>query len=703
MQFISRKTYCFICLIIVLLMVGSYVFFGYKRNTILDRIYTKQSIEMNDEIEHFIKQKQGITAAITFLISRDKTITEALLRNDPSPMDYQEIIKGLTTFSEYKNIWIHIIDRKGNSFYRSWLPKRGDYVAQVRKDVALMLEDPQPMSHLSTGKFDMSFKTMLPIFDNGTLIGIVEMITHFNSIAKKLQKRSIEPLILVEKKYTRQFIKPFSNLFVGENYVANRGASKELMEKVEHSGVESFFSIKKYRILDRYLVTTYNIPDIKGQPMGHAVLFYPINLVDISDLKTFELYFSLFIIALVIVVTALISRYFLVKQANDLLQFNRSLQQERNRARQSEKAKSEFLANMSHEIRTPLNAILGFVFLLTEQETNPEKLNYLKTIDSSSQSLLAIINDILDSSKIESGKVEIDIVSFQTHKEFESIGQLFQAQCSRKNITFEYMVTPDVPLYLKSDPLKLRQIISNLLSNAVKFTDPMGKIFFQVDYWDGYLQIIVRDNGIGVPEDRQSVIFDAFSQADNSTTRKYGGTGLGLTISAAFIKLLNGKITLNSKEGEGSTFELSIPAALADAPSVRYENIHLQKGAGGTILVVEDVEANRYLIEILLINIGYTVEFASDGLEAIDKFKENRYFAVFMDENMPNMGGIEATIKIREFEKEKNLPRTPIIALTANAMKGDRERFLRAEMDEYLAKPISVEGLKKVLNKIIVR
>ena len=702
MQFISKKIYFFLFSIVASLIIGSYVFFSYERNLILDRIYTKQSIEMKKEVEYFIKQKQGLTAAITFLISKDKTVTDALLQNDSSIMNFQEIIKGLTTFSEYKNIWIQIIDKDGYSFYRSWLAKHGDYLAKARKDVAMMLKDPRPMSHLSTGKFDMSFKTMLPIFDDGTLIGVVEMITHFNSVARRLQKRSIEPLIIVEKKYTRQFIKPFTNLFVGENYVANREASRELMEKVEHSGVESFFNIKKYRILDNYFVTTYNIPDIKGEPMGHAVLFYPIDMVDISDLKTFELYFSLSIVALAIVLTALISRFFLVKQAKDLLKFNKSLRLEKNRAKQSEKAKSEFLANMSHEIRTPLNAILGFVFLLTEKEKDPEKLNYLKTIDSSSQSLLSIINDILDSSKIESGKVEIDIVSFHTHKEFKSIAQLFQAQCSRENITFEYVVTPDVPLYLKSDPQKLRQIISNLLSNAVKFTDPLGKIFFQVDYRDGYLQIIVRDNGIGIPEDRQDVIFDAFSQADNSTTRQYGGTGLGLTISAAFVKLLKGKITLNSREGEGSTFELLIPATVADAPLVEYEDIHLQKGAGGTILVVEDVEPNRYLIEILLINVGYTVDFASDGLEAIDKFRENQYIAIFMDENMPNMGGIEATTKIRELEKEKNSPRTPVIALTANAMKGDRERFLQAGMDEYLAKPISVEALNKVLNKISV-
>jgi hypothetical protein len=265
-----------ILLLFFILLVSclSIFFFNTYRNKIRDKIYTKKSVEIKEEIAYFIKQKQGGTAAITFVISKDRTIAEALGQNDPSIINYDEIIKGLSKYSDYKNIWIQIIDRNGNNFYRSWMKKHGDYMADARKDIALMLRSPHPMNHLSTGKFDMSFKTMLPLYDHGQLIGLIEMITHFNSIAIKLKKRFIEPVLLVEEKYTKQFIKPFSDTFIGNNYVANKNASGELMDKIAAYGIDKFIHIKNYAIIDNNLVTTYDIPDIEGEPMGYGILFY---------------------------------------------------------------------------------------------------------------------------------------------------------------------------------------------------------------------------------------------------------------------------------------------------------------------------------------------------------------------------------------------------------------------------------------------
>ena len=257
-----------------------------------------------------------------------------------------------------------------------------------------------------------------------------------------------------------------------------------------------------------------------------------------------------------------------------------------------------------------------------------------------------------------------------------------------------------MPLYLKSDTLKIRQILSNLLSNAVKFTPNGGEISLNISYVRGLLKVRVEDNGIGIAEDRQKMIFQAFSQADNSITRKYGGTGLGLSISSVFVRLLGGELELVSEKGKGSIFSFSIPveegisSSLENAPTPVYKQ-------NGRILVAEDAEENRFLIEILLKRQGFVVEFAEDGLVTIERFKVNRYDLIFMDVNMPNMGGIEATREILKIEKEKNLVHTPIVALTANALKGDRRRFLDAGMDEYLSKPLNIRSLTQVIENML--
>ena len=378
-----------------------------------------------------------------------------------------------------------------------------------------------------------------------------------------------------------------------------------------------------------------------------------------------------------------------------------SLQYAKIQAEEATKMKSEFLANMSHEIRTPLNAIIGFIDLLKDEETNDKKLDYLKTVSYSSKNLLDIVNDILDFSKIENGKLIVEEVSFDTYEEFGMSKKLFSAKAAEKSINLQVKYE-GIPKYLKSDSLRINQIINNLLSNAIKFT-PHGKnIYLNFSYKEGRLFVSVRDEGIGIKQDKLKHIFDAFSQEDASTTRKYGGTGLGLSISTRLVELLKGKINIKSELGVGSEFYFEIPAKIGDViQDENKSNNEFDKLIGKKILLVEDMTINQTLMKALLKLVEVEVDIANDGVEAIEKFKINKYDSILMDENMPNMNGLEATKCILEIEKESGLLHTPIIALTANYVEGNDNRFLSVGMDEYLTKPIDKNLLYKTIAKFI--
>lgn len=367
-------------------------------------------------------------------------------------------------------------------------------------------------------------------------------------------------------------------------------------------------------------------------------------------------------------------------------------------------AKSEFLANMSHEIRTPLNAILGFISLLKEKEHDEESEKYLNTVTDAGISLLGIINDILDFSKIESGKLEINHTTFNPRTELKSTADLFEARSSEKKITLEVLFEKNVPAALESDIFRIKQVIANLLSNAIKFTEAHKKISLKVAYSSGALQCSVADEGIGLTAQAQQHIFDSFSQADSSTTRKYGGTGLGLTISGKLVELLGGELKVKSELQHGSLFYFSIPVKISKVIDDNGKSqAHFTESLQGNILLVEDNKVNQMLMSAILKKQGLSFDIANDGLEAVIAFEKKDYDLILMDENMPNLSGINATRQIRQLEETANNSHIPIIALTANAMAGDRERFLSAGMDEYLAKPINKSELNKVLAQFLTQ
>ncbi|MEN8304688.1 MAG: ATP-binding protein, partial [Campylobacterota bacterium] len=379
-----------------------------------------------------------------------------------------------------------------------------------------------------------------------------------------------------------------------------------------------------------------------------------------------------------------------------------ALQEAKQKAEESVRSKSLFLANMSHEIRTPMNAILGFIALLKEENIGKKPEQYVDIIDNSSKGLLKIIEDILDFSKIESGKLEIDKVDFNIKEEFEIITHLFLAKCSENDIELSLNLDKSLPKSINTDPLRVKQVVFNLLSNAIKFTDKGKKIIIDINYKDDFLNVSIKDEGKGIAKDKLSHIFESFSQEDSSTTREYGGTGLGLTISHELVKLLGGELKVKSEVGVGSEFYFSIRATVGKEIKDTEEILENIIFNDRKILLAEDVKTSQMFMRIVLEELNFEVEIADDGVEAVEAFKQNRYDVILMDENMPNLNGIGATKQILKIEDQNNLPHTPIVSLTANALKGDRERFLDAGMDEYLTKPVDKNQLAKVLKKVLI-
>ena len=370
--------------------------------------------------------------------------------------------------------------------------------------------------------------------------------------------------------------------------------------------------------------------------------------------------------------------------------------------------KSEFLANMSHEIRTPMNGILGFVEQLEKSEHDPKKLQQFKTIRSSGNTLLHIINDILDFSKIESGKMELESHPFSLYEIILETTGIFSELIGSKQIHFTKEIDEKLPACIMGDQVRIKQIIFNLLSNAIKFTPEKGTIHLdtKLDNSSNQIYIAISDTGIGIPQRKIAHIFEAFSQQDTTTTRKYGGTGLGLSITSSLIKKMGGVLEVESVVKKGSTFTIKFPldeciqenqSTMNQVEEIDMEALNLQ----GHILIVEDNKTNQMLLSMILDECGLSYDIANDGIEALKLFNDNKYNIILMDENMPNLNGIEATNQIRLDEYEDELIATPIVAVTANSLAEDRQRFIDAGMDDYISKPYTEEDIARVLQKYL--
>jgi len=373
-------------------------------------------------------------------------------------------------------------------------------------------------------------------------------------------------------------------------------------------------------------------------------------------------------------------------------------------------AKSEFLANMSHEIRTPMNSIIGFSDILSQEVLTDGQMDYVQTIRDSGKNLLTIIDDILDFSKIEAGKLDTEIIECSLEKLLGNISSMLRPKATEKGLDFKVLHKTELPANIRTDPTRVYQCLTNLINNAIKFTEN-GHVHVIVSLEEIENKPIIRfdieDTGIGIPANKQKAIFESFSQVDGSTTRKFGGTGLGLTITKHLAGILGGSVTVQSEPGKGSVFSLSIPAGLAvesqpvlgEAKMKEYTQESpetAQEKYSGNILVAEDNPSNQKLIEILLKRMGLQISLVEDGQRAVDATASQSFDLIFMDMQMPVMNGYEATEALRQ----EGLT-TPIVALTANAMKKDKQKCLDAGCDGYLAKPVDREKLSEILSKYL--
>jgi signal transduction histidine kinase/DNA-binding NarL/FixJ family response regulator len=476
------------------------------------------------------------------------------------------------------------------------------------------------------------------------------------------------------------------------------------------SAIILFFNRTSKRLPVSHTITGYLFLACSAVLVVRA--FYYFAWSGSPELSTFERNIVQDIAFLTFFVAAVVSPFFFILMCNDRYMENALLrtQEISNKNAELEEAsrvKGQFLATMSHELRTPLNGVIGFLNQLGKTSLDIRQKDYLHTINVSARMLLGVINDVLDFSKIEAGKLSIEKIDIDIRVLLDETISMFVASAEEKGIELACTIDPAIPANLQGDPLRLTQILSNLLANAIKFTTE-GEVKLEARLINETsstvsLQIAVSDTGIGISEQSLSKLFQPFEQADASTTRKYGGTGLGLTIARRLVELMGGRLEVVSKVWQGTCFTIFLEleksdSAVNDFP-LRTDNtqLNVKPLTGKRVLIVDDNNINRKLDQLLIEELGGDFDLAENGMQAVDAFSRKAYDLILMDVNMPVMDGIEATRRIRALESTSH--RTPIIALTANALPGDRERFIACGMDEYLSKPLNEKSLLNMLNR----
>jgi len=385
----------------------------------------------------------------------------------------------------------------------------------------------------------------------------------------------------------------------------------------------------------------------------------------------------------------------------------KELQKAKEVAEAASKTKSEFLANMSHEIRTPMNGVLGTLQLLQESDLSDGQKEYVGIAYNSGEALLSLLNDILDFSKIEAGKLKLEYIPFNLKELTNDLTVLLKQKADEREVKLETDFDSEVPTAILGDSVRIRQILANLMTNAIKFTDK-GTVTIKIITLENTekmvrLRLEVNDTGIGIAEENQRKLFNSFTQADGSTTRKYGGTGLGLAIVRQLVTMMRGRLGVESEEGKGSSFWTEISFEVPH--NIEMERASEKKSADvekleGNVLLVEDNPVNQIVARKMLEKAGLNYEVVNNGEEALNRLKLSHDFnLILMDCQMPIMDGYEATQALRDLEEKNAIDRLPVIAMTANAMEGDKDKCLAAGMDDYISKPVNQQNLKKKLAK----
>lgn len=675
-------------------------------------------------ISQIINQELFNNSRVPELFFRAKHAKDEDERDRLRDMLYFELLPHFYTLREIGVNIIHFIFEDNTSFLRVHKKEiYGDDLSLIRHSVVHANKTKEPLSGFEQGKGTHAFRNLFPLYYKDTFIGSAELSfssqsmqdamfelhdTYTNFIVKKALFNLVEYENDFNLNYT-QSIEHDEFLFLNtrsskesiypKQILSKQKLKEQIAKNITHN---NSFSLHTNYLNDSYIISFLPIKSILGQ----EAVAYIVSYTKSEYLHNMIYQYYIINISAFIGLLALFGVIYLnVKQRLSLEQIvknrTKELEKEKTVAQNATKAKSQFLANMSHEIRTPMNGLIGIGHLLSKTDLDEKQKNYLQKIDDCAKSLLDIIDDVLDFSKIEAGKMKIEKIGFNLKETIEQLLSPLEVIAEQKNIKIITTYAKSVGSFFIGDSLRTSQVLSNIIGNAIKFTGNGGNINIYISkVKESRYRFQIQDSGIGLSQDEQKKLFHIFSQADESTTRKYGGTGLGLVISKQIVELMNGKIWLESKEGEGSCFIFEIELKETDSIETKKESRKIEFSrefiSAKKILIVEDNVTNQLVLSGLLEDCIDDIEIAKNGKEAVNMFEKDKYDLIFMDLQMPVMDGYKATRIIREIDAQ-----VPIIALTANAMSEEMQRTKALGMDGHLIKPIDLEKLFDLLVKYI--